>query len=68
MTVHIATVTFFQSVEIIGVYHTVEGAERGLASAKANWAEHQSKRDPSTFDPSDDKYRVWAVESYEVEE
>jgi hypothetical protein len=68
MTVHIATVTLFQSVEIIGVYHTVEGAERGLEWAKKTWAEHQAKRDPSTFDPSDDLYRIWAVESHEVEE
>jgi hypothetical protein len=68
MTVHIATLTFFQAVEIIGVYHTVEGAERGLAQAKKNWAEYQAKRDPSLFDPVDDILRIWAVESYEVEE
>ena len=68
MTVHVATCTFFQNVEIIGVYHTPEGAERGLASAKKNWAEFQSRRDPSTFDPSDDRYRKWEYESYEVED
>jgi hypothetical protein len=68
MTVHIAQTTFFQSVEIIGIYHTVEGAERGLAHAKANWDEFQSKRDPSTFDPTEDRYRKWFVEPREVED
>ena len=68
MTVHVAQTTFFQSVEIIGIYHTVYSAERGLALAKANWAEHQSKRDPSTFDPTDDRYRKWFVQAWEVED
>lgn len=68
MIVHIATLTFFEDVEIIGVYHTIEGAERGLEWAKKTWAEYQAQRDPSTFDPSDDKHRIWAVESYEVED
>jgi len=68
MTVYVATNTFFQNVEIIGVYQTPEGAQRGLEKAKAWWADFQSRRDPSTFDPSDDRYRVWDYESYEVED